>query len=266
MSGGLGENPLLSSSIMFLPALVAIIVIILTEQWKGFSAFTKMLGLRVGQKKYIFLYPLVMFVTLVFIYLMTFFIFPNVFIPMSKLPEVLAELSIQFGTTSIFMQIIMIFFLNSVVGSIINIPLFLGEEIGWRSFLYPRLEKLYQKSFLIIGGVFWGIWHAPMILMGHNYPSTPILGLFMMTIFCIPVGIIFYYFYIKSGSIITVALCHGVLNQTASTIHMIFIDEQVVQPTIHGATGIIGILMFAAIALMVYRKRPVIEDTKGLLT
>lgn len=99
-----------------------------------------------------------------------------------------------------------------------------------------------------------------MILMGHNYPTTPILGVFMMTVFCIPVGIMLYYFYIKSGSIIPVAICHGVLNQTASTVHMIFIDQRVVQPTIHGATGIIGIATFSVIGLILYKKWQVGED------
>lgn len=155
--GGLGENPLLSVSIMLFPVILSIIVIITTEKWKGFSSFTKDLGLRLGKKRYIFIYPSLMFITIVFIYFVTYIIFPDVFIPMSKLPEVMAEFQIELGTTSVLMQIFIIFFLNSVVGSVINIPMFLGEEIGWRSFLYPRLEKLYQKHALIIGGVIWGV-------------------------------------------------------------------------------------------------------------
>src|SRR5690625_3215832 len=115
--GGLGENLLLSVSIMLIPAVVTIIVIITTEKWSRFSNFTKALGLRLGKKRYIFIYPFLMFITIVFIYFMTYLIFPDVFIPMSKLPEVMAEFQIELGATSVFMQIIIIFFLNSVVGS-----------------------------------------------------------------------------------------------------------------------------------------------------
>lgn len=255
--GGLWEVPLLSTSIMLIPALVAIIVILMTEQWKNFSTFRQTLGIRLGKKRYIFIYPFFTLIIIVFIYLLTYFIFPEVFIPRSKLPAVMEEFQLQLGTTPVIVQILVVFFLNSVLGSVINIPFLLGEEIGWRSFLYPRLEKLYHHRLaVLIGGVIWGVWHAPMILMGHNYPSTPILGVFMMTLFCIPVGMIFYYFYIKSGSILPVALAHGVLNQTASTIHMIFIDQQVIQPVIHGVTGVVGIITFSVFAFILYKRWP----------
>src|SRR5699024_11479168 len=96
--------------------------------------------------------------------------------------------------------------------------------------------------------------HSPMILIGFYYPSTSILGIFIMILFCIPVGIILYYFYRQSGSIITVALCHGMLNKTASTVDMIFVDYKTMQPVIHGPTGIIGIVIIALISFVIYKK------------
>lgn len=248
--GGLDKYPAFASLIMLFPAIVALVV----EKWMGSSSsFRNALGLRLGKIKYILKYPLFMFIMVVFIYLVTYLIAPDVFVNASELPGVLTGLNIGFGSLPISMKILSIFFLNCVIGTIINIPLFLGEEIGWRAFLYPRLEALYQKRGLLIGGIIWGIWHAPMILMGLNYPSSPFLGLFMMILFCIPVGIILYYFYRRCGSIVSVALCHGVLNQTASTINMLFVDTETLQPMIHGPTGIIGIIIIAIIAFILYR-------------
>ena len=250
--GGLEESPILSGVITFFPAIVAIILTIIFQKWEGFSHLVKSLGLRLGKKRYMFIYPMFMFIIVIFTYFVTYLISPETFISISELPGVLSELSIGFGTMPVVLQVISIFVLNSVLGSIITLPVILGEEIGWRTFLYPKLEKLYRKPGLLIGGVIWGIWHAPMILMGHNYPSAPFFGIFTMILFSIPMGIILYYFYRKSGSIITVALCHGVLNQTASTV-MIFVKENTFHPIFHGATGLIGIMVFVIIAFIMYR-------------
>lgn len=251
--GGLDEYPAFSSFIMIFPAIVAIIVTGTLEKNIGFPSMLKSLGLRLGKVKYLIIYPIITFILIIFIYLFTYLIAPDIYVPASDLPEILSGLSIEFGSLSIPLQIISIFLLNCFIAAIINIPLMLGEEIGWRAFLYPRLESIYPRSGLIIGGIIWGVWHAPMILMGLNYPSTPFLGVFMMTLFCIPFGIILYYFYRKSGSIITVALCHGVLNKTASTVQMIFVDNEKMQPVIHGPMGIIGIVIFALFSFVLYR-------------
>lgn len=47
----------------------------------------------------------------------------------------------------------------------------LGEEVGWRGALYPYLkEKLGVTKGRIVGGVIWGSWHWPiMILAGYEY-------------------------------------------------------------------------------------------------
>ncbi|HEV3029866.1 MAG TPA: CPBP family intramembrane glutamic endopeptidase, partial [Planctomycetota bacterium] len=57
-----------------------------------------------------------------------------------------------------------------------------GEELGWRGFLHRALEPLgFWRSSLLIGAI-WGLWHAPIILLGHNYPRHPVAGAFMMTV------------------------------------------------------------------------------------
>ena len=41
----------------------------------------------------------------------------------------------------------------------------IGEELGWRAFLYDKLEKLtgFHGS-IIIGGIIWGLWHTPPLI------------------------------------------------------------------------------------------------------
>lgn len=95
----------------------------------------------------------------------------------------------------------------------------LGEEIGWRGFLMPRLRNhMSMPGMLIVSGTIWGLWHAPMVYNGHNfgldYVGAPWGGIFMMCVFCIFYGAWLYYLYEKSQSILVCALAHGFVNGT----------------------------------------------------
>ena len=89
--------------------------------------------------------------------------------------------------------------------------------MGWRGYL---LRQFKGKSFLgtaVIIGIIWGLWHAPLILMGHNYPRHPQWGVLMMVVVCILMSFIIQYFRIKSGSVIVAAIMHGTCNAVAGT-------------------------------------------------
>jgi len=108
-----------------------------------------------------------------------------------------------------------------VGASIILAPLFnmlfaLGEELGWRGFLLPRLLPLGEWKAIILSNVIWGIWHAPAIIQGHNYPGYPVWGILMMVVFTVLVGIILSWLYLNTSSPWTPALAHGSINAVAS--------------------------------------------------
>ena len=102
-----------------------------------------------------------------------------------------------------------------LLGPLINVIFTMGEELGWRGFLLPRLMPLGQWKALIISGSIWGLWHAPAIAQGHNYPDHPILGILLMTVFCILLGIIIGWMYLKARSPWVAALAHGSINAWA---------------------------------------------------
>jgi len=98
---------------------------------------------------------------------------------------------------------------------LINIIFAMGEELGWRGFLLPKLMPLGQWKALIISGAIWGVWHAPAIAQGHNYPDHPILGILLMTVFCILLGIVIGWMYLNTRSPWAAALAHGSINAWA---------------------------------------------------
>jgi membrane protease YdiL (CAAX protease family) len=47
-----------------------------------------------------------------------------------------------------------------------------GEEIGWRGYLLPRLIESEWPRPLLLSGMVWGAWHVPSVLWGA-YPAGP---------------------------------------------------------------------------------------------
>ena len=92
-----------------------------------------------------------------------------------------------------------------------------GEEFGWRAYLYPKLEKLLgTPGAIIVGGIIWGVWHAPLTVEGHNfgkgYWGFPWLGIVLMSLFCIAVGAVFMLITKRTGSIYPASIAHAVNN------------------------------------------------------
>lgn len=109
---------------------------------------------------------------------------------------------------------IYIYLINYSIAPIFPNSIFaFGEEYGWRGYLQDLLlEKFSILKTLLITGVIWGLWHAPLIAMGYNYHQYPLPGVFLFTLWTIFVGIFFGWLKIKSKSVLTAALGHGAIN------------------------------------------------------
>lgn len=145
----------------------------------------------------------------------------------------------------------------------LNMLFTMGEELGWRGFLLPRLLPLGQWKAVLWSGLIWGLWHAPVIVQGHNYPGYPILGVFMMIIFCFLLGTIIAWLYINTKSPWVAALIHGAVNAIAG-LPVLFLApgfNMAFGGTLAAPTAWIGMALF--IAWLVWTKRfPVQEPTE----
>src|SRR5690625_1583062 len=138
-----------------------------------------------------------------------------------------------------------------IVGITVNAIFAFGEEIGWRGFLLRELRELgFWKASLLIG-LMWGPWHAPLTLFaGHNYPSTPILGVLMMTVFCMLVSPILSFITIKSRSVFPAAFFHGVINGSASLVIMIVAGGN--QEFLNGLTVLAVFIVLLAVNVIIF--------------
>lgn len=108
-----------------------------------------------------------------------------------------------------------------LIAPILNIITCFGEELGWRGYLLPQLlSHMSVKKSLLYSGIIWGLWHAPMIAMGHNYgvgyTGAPWGGIVAMCGFCFVIGCIFSFVTIKTGSFWPAVVAHGALNGFAA--------------------------------------------------
>ena len=113
--------------------------------------------------------------------------------------------------------------LSSVIGCLtyapfINMLLAVGEEAGWRGFLYPQLKaKFGKRQGWLIGGVIWGMWHWPLIWLigyeyGTDYAGFPIVGMLIFCIFTTAVGVLCDWLYEKTNCIWIPSIFHGAIN------------------------------------------------------
>jgi uncharacterized protein len=139
-------------------------------------------------------------------------------------------------------------------GITINAVAGFGEELGWRGLMLEQLSRLgfWKMSWII--GLVWGVWHAPIIMMGHNYPDHPIAGVGMMILFCILFSPFFSLVALKSGSVIAAALLHGSFNALAATSVMLLKGGS---DLLIGTTGAAGITVLIVLNLIIWKYFPV---------
>ena len=90
--------------------------------------------------------------------------------------------------------------------------------------MMPKLMKITSRGkALVIGGIIWGLWHAPLTCIGHNfgtdYPGFPYLGIIFMCIYCVLMGVVLTFMTEMSGSVWPAAILHAVNNTQPSILN-----------------------------------------------
>ena len=129
----------------------------------------------------------------------------------------------------------------------------LTEEVGWRGWLWDRWSHKPFWHHALLTGLIWGVWHAPIVALGHNYPDLPVWGPIIFTVWVMLITPIIALIREAGGSMVHAAMFHGVINGLAP-ITIILIAN----PTMPWL-GILGLGGFAALtigvaAVLFYRK------------
>lgn len=233
LTGGLADSPPIAAGLdlallllivyMLTPALAHILTRIITRE--GWSNLYLRPKLKRGWLYWLLAWfgtPVLMGVGM----LVYFLLFPPYFDPqLSVLRDMLV--SSGFDLDTLQMPLAMLLLIQTLQGvilaPILNAIPILGEEFGWRAYLQPKLMPMGPRKALVMTGIIWGVWHAPIIAMGYNYGNfdpnywgAPWSGIVMMTLGTIWLGIFFGWLTLKADSVWPAVIGHAVLNGTAA--------------------------------------------------
>lgn len=122
-------------------------------------------------------------------------------------------------------------YLSQVVYSIVVFFPAFGEEWGWRGYLMPKLMQVMSKpAAIVVGGVIWGVWHAPLTVSGHNfgvdYPFYPWLGILLMCVLCVADNAFLTLLTERTGSIYPASFFHMVNNNCSLMVMLTFFGSK----------------------------------------
>lgn len=144
----------------------------------------------------------------------------------------------------------------------INVLFAVGEELGWRGFLLPRLLPLGQGKAILLSGLIWGIWHIPTTLFyGYNFPQHRYLGILLLLVGFPLLGTILAWLTLKTRSPWAAALGHGAFNAIAG-VAFFFLQPGFDTALAGSPLGLAGwIPMGLLVAGLVWaRQLPVVDD------
>jgi len=225
LTGGLVNSPeiiqgsgitialvLLAGGYMWAPALAHILTRLITrEGWKDIYLRPR----RQGWQYWIAAWFIPFIMTILGAGLF-FVVFPQYFDPSLKtLQNLLAE-SGQVTSLPLW-TIVGIQTLSGVlIAPIVNSLFTFGEEFGWRAYLQPKLMPLGGRKAILLIGLIWGVWHWPVIAMGHNYgleyPGAPWLGMLMMVWVTIGLGTFLGWLTVQAGNVWPAVIGHAAIN------------------------------------------------------
>lgn len=145
-----------------------------------------------------------------------------------------------------------------LIAPLINGFFTFGEEFGWRAYLQPKLMPLGGRTAILLVGLIWGLWHAPIIAMGHNYgfdyPGAPWSGILMFVWIAVLFAALLGWVTVRGGSVWPAVIGHGAINGIAG-LGVLFLQGQPNPLLGPLPVGVIGSLGFAVAAAIIFASR-----------
>jgi uncharacterized protein len=94
-----------------------------------------------------------------------------------------------------------------------------GEEIGWRGFAQPALQRRRSPlNAAIVVSVIWAAWHLPLFGITATYRAMPAIGFLGFFVSMLAASLVLAWLYLRSsGSILVVALFHAAFDIATTT-------------------------------------------------
>jgi len=143
-----------------------------------------------------------------------------------------------------------------------TLTLSLGEELGWRGYLLPRLLGVGRTRALVLVGLIWAAWHVPLIFLTPLYHANGnrllVLCLFVATI--VAGSFFFGYLRIWTGCVWPASIAHSAHNAAWGTLGAFTVASSpvVVNQYLVGDSGIL--ILIGTVVGAVWLGRKVSKD------
>ena len=248
---------LLTAATMFIPAICVVITRLITKE--GFQNSMIKPNFRGNIRIYLLAYfgPSILTLIGAIVY---FLIFPKQFdINCGYLLQSYEAMGVDMGIMPMPANLLMLSQGVTAIlfGPIVNFVTCFGEEWAWRGYMVPKMaEEMKMVPMLLISGVIWGLWHAPLTIIGHNYGvgywGYPFTGILAMCLFCTVIGIFMSYITLKTQSCIPAVLAHGAINAFAA-IGIYFTTDGGNAFIGPAPTGVIGMIAFIVLDIFLLK-------------
>jgi membrane protease YdiL (CAAX protease family) len=166
--------------------------------------------------------------------------------PVRMTLEQLARLGLEVPEESVRLLLLAQLPLAYAAAVTVNALAALGEELGWRGYMFRRLGSRPDLKSTLAIGVVWGLWHATAIgLLGHNYPVLRWAGVPLFTAFCVLLTALMLPLVDRAGSVLPAASLHGAVNALWGYTILVSKVEGVAGEVL-GGMGVLGLASLAA--------------------
>lgn len=139
-----------------------------------------------------------------------------------------------------------------LLGLVLTGPL--GEEIGWRGYLLPRLLEDYSTWVAAITiGIVWAVWHAPLY---HDTAFRDALTAIEFTTMVVCYSVLLALLYTRTGgSVLLAIVLHWSINATHDVLPRVFPSLPAPGTPTYLGHRTIGIVVVTILAVLVLRPR-----------
>lgn len=238
--GESATNAGISSLLMFIPFIAALIVSI--KYYKKQNS----MGFKRCNTIYIFLAIVFPLIYLGFSYGFYWLICKNSYV---------GNLSVLIDYASVYNQDISnnsAIIISLIITLIVTFITAFGEEVGWRGFMYPAMQKIWGwKKAIITSGVIWALWHLPLVISGLYLSETIMvyrIPAFLIEVFALT--IIITWIRMKSESVWPAIIFHAIHNYLDQIIFQ-SLTNNIKRTYFVGETGFITIIFTAIMAVLI---------------
>ncbi len=139
-----------------------------------------------------------------------------------------------------------------------------GEEIGWRGLLVPEMSQFMGFTELaLLSGAIWAAWHFPVIFFSTYSGAGPLwYSLLMFVPSVMGAGLILAWLRLRSGSVITAILFHGIWNYFIQDFYPALTIQTPESEMMLGEFGWISAAIYILLAIIFWHFRARLPDNR----